>query len=87
MFLGFSPDHSLLVPLVLNICTGKITPCYHAIFDDAFSTVASLASHTNLDTAWKNVFSLTHDHYIEFNDYLDNTNKHKRDALPSLDPV
>ena len=70
MFLGFSSEHSSLVPLVLNIRTGKITPCYHAIFDDAFSTVVSLTSDTDIDTAWENVLSLTREHYIEFDDYL-----------------
>ena len=62
MFLGFSPEHSSLVPLVLNIRTGKITPCYHAIFDDAFSTVVSLLSDTDISTAWENVLSLTSEH-------------------------
>ena len=87
MFLGFSPEHSSLVPLVLNIRTGKITPCYHAIFDDAFSTVASITADTDVDTAWQTVLSLTREHYLEFEDYLDGTNKHERNnpaqSLPS----
>ena len=74
---------------MLNICTGKITPCYHAIFDDAFSTVASITSDTDIDTAWQTVLSLTREHYLEFEDYLDGTNMHKRDdpvqSLPSKD--
>ena len=41
MFLGFSPLHSSLVPLVLNVATGRITPQYHVIFDDKFETVLS----------------------------------------------
>jgi hypothetical protein len=34
MFVGFSYIHSLLVPLVLNVSTGKISPHYHVIFEN-----------------------------------------------------
>ena len=44
MCVEFSQVHSSLVPLVLNICTGKISPQYHVLFDDKFSTVNSLPS-------------------------------------------
>jgi len=42
MFLGFSPHHSSLVPLILNVTTGRISPQYHVVFDDKFETVPSL---------------------------------------------
>jgi hypothetical protein len=42
MFVGFSKLHSSLVPLILNIQTGKITPQFHVVFDDKFETVVSL---------------------------------------------
>ncbi|EJK71687.1 hypothetical protein THAOC_06848, partial [Thalassiosira oceanica] len=60
MFLGFSPDHSSLAPLVLNLATGKVTVCYHAIFDDDFTTVVSTAldRSTPLDDAWKSILTL-----------------------------
>jgi hypothetical protein len=41
MFVGFSPEHSSLVPFVLNLCTGSITPQYHVVFDDKFEMVPS----------------------------------------------
>ena len=31
MFVGFSQVHSSLVPLVLNVSTGKISPQYHVV--------------------------------------------------------
>ena len=49
MFVGFSPVHSSLVLLVLNVWTGKISPQYHIVFNDKFSTVNSLPSNKSLD--------------------------------------
>ena len=40
IFVGFSPCHSSLVPLVLNSQTGKISPQFHVGFDDWFTSVA-----------------------------------------------
>ena len=39
MFMGFSRVHASDVPLVLNLHTGAITPQFHVLFDDLFSTV------------------------------------------------
>jgi hypothetical protein len=46
MFVGYSPDHSSMVPMVLNLATGHISPQYHVVFDDSFHTVPSLHSST-----------------------------------------
>ena len=37
----FSKMHSTQVGLVLNLLTGSISPQYHVLFDDMFSTVMS----------------------------------------------
>ena len=37
--MGFNKMHSTQVVLVLNLLTGSISPQYHVIFDDMFSTV------------------------------------------------
>ena len=42
VYLGHSPEHSSDVALVLNLTTGLVSPQYHVIFDDTFSTVESL---------------------------------------------
>ena len=42
VFVGFSTLHSSEVSLVLNLQTGSITPQYHVVFDDCFSTVSSV---------------------------------------------
>ena len=37
--MGFSKMHSTQVGLVLNLLTGSISPQYHVVFDNMFSTV------------------------------------------------
>ena len=39
--MGLSPKHSSTVPLVLNPGTGAITPLYHVVFDDEFTTIGT----------------------------------------------
>ena len=39
--MGFSKIHSTQVGLVLNLLMGSISPQYHVVFDDMFSTVTS----------------------------------------------
>jgi hypothetical protein len=41
VFLEFSPLHHTTVALVLNPDTGNITPQYHVVFDETFSTISS----------------------------------------------
>ena len=65
MFLGFSPVHSSLVPLVLNVRTGKISPQYHVIFDDKFETVVSLSRGKTLDVGWHQLFKLGREQYLD----------------------
>ena len=57
MFVGFSPAHSSDVPLILNLRTGHISPQYHAVFDDDFSTVLSIAENAE-PPLWWNVLDL-----------------------------
>ena len=47
LYLGVSKLHSTTVHLVLNIETGKISPQYHVVFDDQFTTVYSEGQFTN----------------------------------------
>jgi hypothetical protein len=41
VYLGYSKQHSNNVHMVLSLETGKISPQYHLVFDDSFSTVYS----------------------------------------------
>ena len=49
VYLGYSPSHVINVALVLNLKTGHISPQYHLVFDDGFSTVNSLRTDTEHD--------------------------------------
>ena len=44
--MGHSPYHAGTVALVLNVATGLVSPQYHVVFDDKFSTVPYLQSST-----------------------------------------
>ena len=70
MFVGFSQVHSSLVPLVLNVTTGKISPQYHVVFNDKFATVNSLPTEDSLKNQWARIFKLGGEFYldIEYND-------------------
>ena len=39
VYLGHSPFHAGSVALVFNPSTGRVSPQYHVVFDDEFSTV------------------------------------------------
>jgi len=39
IYLGNSPCHAGSVALVLNLCTGHVSPQFHVVFDDEFSTI------------------------------------------------
>jgi hypothetical protein len=53
VFLGISNLHSSEVPLVLNLQTGSITPQFHVVFDDLFSTVNLIAREGEPPEHWE----------------------------------
>ena len=55
VFVGLSTIHSSEVPLVLNLQTGSITTQYHVVFDDRYSTVASLGEHEDPPPDWEDL--------------------------------
>ena len=93
MFAGFSTQHSSLVPLVLNVKTGKISPQYHVIFDDSFSTVTSLPLNGSLSRQWDRLFKLGREFYLdeEMDSDGDPITSHlpglEQDWLPALSPT
>jgi hypothetical protein len=54
VYLGHSPDHASNVALVLSLTTGLISPQYHVIFDDDFSTIDFIRSKKE-PTNWENL--------------------------------
>ena len=59
VYLGTSPQHVSVVPLVLNPDTGSITAQYHVVFDDWFATVTAPEGELPdfMSEEWKKVFS------------------------------
>jgi len=43
-FLGYSPDHATTVGRILNLKTGFVSPQYHVIYDDKFTSVPNSES-------------------------------------------
>jgi hypothetical protein len=84
MFLGFSHEHSSLVPLVLNLSTGHVSPQYHVIFDDNFETVPSLNSNaSDIDDKFATLFKSSREFYLDqISDNVDFTAP-PRDAMVS----
>jgi len=64
IYLGNSPDHASTVPLVLNPNTGLISPPYHLVFDDHFSTTNCLATDT-IPTTWPDLFKHSSTNYLD----------------------
>jgi hypothetical protein len=55
--MGFSKFHPLLIVLVLNKSTGSISPQFHMVFDDGFTTMP-LGDGSILQESWLNLITL-----------------------------
>ena len=49
-FLGFSQQHSSTIGLILNHLTGSVTPQYHCVYDDLYTTVPNGVTVPPFDT-------------------------------------
>jgi hypothetical protein len=47
-FLGFSKQHVSMIGLVHNIRTGSISPQFHVVYDDRFTTIPSRLDDDNI---------------------------------------
>jgi transposase InsO family protein len=65
IFVGFSPYHSTNVPLILNPTTQHISPQYHVIFDDDFTTVSSVADEAFQNQQFEKLYELSRERYID----------------------
>jgi hypothetical protein len=61
--MGVSPDHSSTVGLILNHRTGFVSPQYHVVYDDLFSSVPNaetgglIEAPTQDSEFWRNIIS------------------------------
>ena len=57
IFLGFKRLHSTMVGLILNLHTRSISPQFHVVFDDRFTTVASAQNEEVVPKIWTNMIT------------------------------
>ena len=69
--MGYSSQHSSTVPLILNLTSGSISPQYHVVFDDAFSTVISLSVEETPPDFWNDVDLVRYTHQVPLDDNVD----------------
>jgi transposase InsO family protein len=67
-FLGYSPDHSSSVGLIRNLQTGSISPQFHVVFDELFSTVLGTQDD---DPVWIELFHNEQEYYGPDDDEAD----------------
>ena len=60
IFMCHSPNHSTIVPLILNTQTGNVSPQFHCIYDDDFDTCKRDAKFVSLWQAKAQIQSKPH---------------------------
>ena len=58
-FLGFSDQHSSLVAMVQNLVTNYVSPQFHVVFDEKFSTIQNdtRLEDTTVESIFKDLFT------------------------------
>jgi hypothetical protein len=64
VYLGLSPNHASSVPLILSTTTGLVSPQFHVVFDDHFTTTNSLHDNALLSN-WSTLFSTSSFKYVD----------------------
>lgn len=86
-FLGFSDEHSSLVARVRNLSTNYVSPQYHVVFDDYFTTIynEAMLEDTAVDQIFDNLFDTCRDYYGEL--AIDSGDNIAADQPPPLDDM
>ena len=58
MYVGKSAQHSTLIGRILNLDSGAVSPQYHVIYDEKFSTVGGRLEDPLTTTEWNNMLLL-----------------------------
>ena len=68
--MGVSPTHSSTVSLALNINTGSVTPQFHVIHDELFTTIHNFGTH-NLEELYDklSIISCHNDYEPDIDDF------------------
>jgi hypothetical protein len=66
-FLGFSGNHSTSIGLIRNLRTDYVSPQFHVVYDEKFTTVPSLPAGDQVEN-WLDLFVNSRDNYLEGHD-------------------
>ena len=91
VYLGHSPFHAGSVALVFNPSTGRVSPQYHVVFDDEFSTVPYMEAGT-VPPNWADLHEhsrglSTNQDYKLAETWLDQQGNPEDPAVPRVDAV
>jgi hypothetical protein len=64
IYLGFSPEHASSVPLVLSITSGLVSPQFHVVYDDYFTTTKCLQTNV-LPSNWSSLLDSSKHIYVD----------------------
>lgn len=64
VYLGHSPLHASSIPLVLSTTTGLVSPQFHVVYNDHFTTTTCLAMNT-LPENWKHLLATSSTNYVD----------------------
>ena len=89
--MGHSPFHAGSVALVFNPTTGHVSPQYHVVFDDEFTTVASMEEGT-VPPNWADLVKYsselaTRQDYQLAETWLSQSSSNNADSSPADNPV
>ena len=76
--LGVSENHSSTINLIRNLSTQRISPQYHVVYDETFSTVGQ-SPVKNIEEVWTDLFTTSREHILDY-DYI------PENELPELHP-
>ena len=72
-YLGVAPNFASTVGNILNVETGYVSPQYHVVHDDFFTTATSLDANNWNEIgglqAWKRLYELGSERYVAPNDF------------------
>lgn len=69
IYLGHSPQLASNIPLIMNIATGLVSPQFHVVHDDHFSTTQSYETNS-LHSNWTQLFQEHSDNVLANNPIL-----------------
>jgi hypothetical protein len=70
-FLGVSPNHSTTIGRILNLRAGHVSPQFHVVYDDLFSTVPNAETGGLFDLerfqsqSWSHLIAVGSERYLE----------------------